>query len=222
MEQPTEAATRTKPVTSMVAALDKCAKNGHKLVSVFDVRPVLGGHTVSDDILDTFKAQCSECKALLRFYYGRFMGEAYTTTCRQVRVLGTGPVFEHRSASELRALEGFEDYTLNNWRDAIHEYAIDKGWWDVSYAASRNFGDLIALVHTELSEAYEEWRNGHKPDEAYYREDGKPEGIPSELMDVLIRVLDMCGFFGIDVDKFIEEKHRFNLTREYRHGGKQS
>lgn len=49
---------------------------------------------------------------------------------------------------------------------------------------------------------------------------GKPEGIPIELADVIIRVLDYCGYAGIDIDAAISQKHEYNKTRPYRHGGK--
>lgn len=50
----------------------------------------------------------------------------------------------------------------------------------------------------------------------------KPEGIPSELADIIIRVLDVCGFHGIDIAAAIADKMAFNETRQYRHGGKLS
>lgn len=49
---------------------------------------------------------------------------------------------------------------------------------------------------------------------------GKPEGIPTELADVIIRVLDYCGYAGIDIDAAISQKHEYNKSRPYRHGGK--
>lgn len=93
------------------------------------------------------------------------------------------------------------------------------------------FGDRIALVHSELSEALEEYRSGHDYNEIYYPtaldpETGeeftlaKPEGIPVELADAVIRIADMCGRYGIDLQNAIEIKQSYNKTRTYRHGNK--
>lgn len=48
----------------------------------------------------------------------------------------------------------------------------------------------------------------------------KPEGVPSELADVLIRIGDMAYLYGIDLEKAVEEKMAYNKTRSFRHGGK--
>ncbi len=115
----------------------------------------------------------------------------------------------------------------------IHKNAVGHGW----YEKKLTFGELIALCHTELSEAFEEYRNGNKPDEVYakgcpnnkmsikafgetYADNVKPEGIPMELADVIIRIFDICGYYGIDIAEAIKIKHSFNKNRPYRHGGK--
>lgn len=46
----------------------------------------------------------------------------------------------------------------------------------------------------------------------------KPEGVGSELADVIIRVLDACGAWEIDIEKAVRDKIRYNATREYKHG----
>jgi hypothetical protein len=107
--------------------------------------------------------------------------------------------------------------TIREWQATIHQYAKDKGWWPPE---GRNFGDLCSLFHSEISEAYEEHRNGHGLTEVYYQADGKPEGVPVELVDCLIRIFDFCEHEGIDVQALLEQKHAYNLTRPFRHGGK--
>jgi NTP pyrophosphatase (non-canonical NTP hydrolase) len=93
--------------------------------------------------------------------------------------------------------------------------AEEKGW----HSVKSSFPEHLMLVVSELSEALEEYRNGHGVQESRV-ENGKPEGVPIELADALIRIFDMCGVHGIDIAKAIEVKHKFNETRPYRHGGK--
>lgn len=108
---------------------------------------------------------------------------------------------------------------LNELRDVVHNTAKDKGWWD----GERSVGDMIALCHSELSEALEEYRK--KPlliRDIYYDtvKLEKPEGFPVELVDTMIRILDIMGHFDIDVDRVMGIKMAYNKTRDYRHGGK--
>lgn len=97
----------------------------------------------------------------------------------------------------------------------VYRNAEKHGWWE----DDRSFGDLIALVHSELSEALEDYRAGHDP-ATMWEEDGKPCGIPSEIADVVIRCMDIAEHYGFDLGAAIEEKHAYNKTRPIKHGGK--
>ena len=94
--------------------------------------------------------------------------------------------------------------------------AKSKGWWDKEI----NVGEKLALIHSEISEALEEYRS-HGEKKLYKREtDGKPEGFVFELADTMIRIADLCGELDLDLTRALEIKMKFNKTRPYRHGDK--
>ena len=103
--------------------------------------------------------------------------------------------------------------TLNEWAQAIHDNAVDHGWWD----EPRSFGEIVALCHSELSEALEADRKGEP---LVWVDNGKPEGIAVELIDCMIRILDWlgCSAFDVDIDALMSIKHEYNKTRPYKHG----
>jgi NTP pyrophosphatase (non-canonical NTP hydrolase) len=81
----------------------------------------------------------------------------------------------------------------------------------------------LGLIHSEVSEAIEELRRPRfDPRETREDETGKPEGLPSELADVVIRCLDLAAAHGIDLEAAMERKLAYNAVRGYRHGGKRA
>lgn len=155
---------------------------------------------------------------------------------------------------------------LNEMASRSNATSHEKGWWE----SGREFDGVIALIHSEASEALEEWRNNHGPSLRYYTvakyrpepgnlEDGvirdvarhldrrgdggmvamseldedvaealvhagflKPEGIPAELADIIIRVGDAAEQYGIDLNQEVILKMAYNSTRPFKHGGKRS
>lgn len=86
-------------------------------------------------------------------------------------------------------------------------------------------GNLLMLIVSEAVEAHDEIRNGNAPNETYYPnatigDNGKPEGVPSEVADIMIRGFDYGHRNSIDLAAMILEKIAYNTTRPYKHGKK--
>jgi NTP pyrophosphatase (non-canonical NTP hydrolase) len=94
----------------------------------------------------------------------------------------------------------------------IHLTAVSKGWWE----KERNFRELIALMHSELSEALEGERHGNPPSEhipAF-------SAVEEEFADTIIRILDTCYKRQYRLGEAILAKMEFNQGRAHKHVGK--
>jgi NTP pyrophosphatase (non-canonical NTP hydrolase) len=102
---------------------------------------------------------------------------------------------------------------VEQWNKMGHlafKHSAIKGFWD----HNRNQGEIIALIHSELSEALEAMRHGNPPD------DKIPEftGVEAELADAVIRILDYGTGMGYRIGEAIVAKIAYNPSREPMHG----
>ena len=121
--------------------------------------------------------------------------------------------------------------------------AKSKGFWD---GEERNIPQALLLIISEVSEATEALRKDHYAEkdvvDALYKdielnrtdeefmlmriewkqtfEQGVKSSFEDEIADVAIRLFDLCGGLGIDLEKHIELKMMYNSMRGYKHGKK--
>jgi NTP pyrophosphatase (non-canonical NTP hydrolase) len=111
-------------------------------------------------------------------------------------------------------------------QDSCHQLAYQSGWWHdlktgedltFSYAVDvllgqlkppRNIGELLCLVHSEVSEAMEGARKGLMDDKLPHR-----TMLEVELADAVIRIFDMAGGLDLDLPGAIVEKLAYNAKR---------
>ena len=97
--------------------------------------------------------------------------------------------------------------TITEWVKTCYAASREKGFWD----QERNVGEMLMLTVSELGEAIEAHRSGNLGLE-------KKDTFEDELADTAIRLFDLCGGLGIDLERQIEWKMNFNQSRAVRHG----
>jgi hypothetical protein len=92
-----------------------------------------------------------------------------------------------------------------------HDTATSAGWYKDPVTGEdikRNFGEVVAVMHSELSEALEADRKCLMDDKLQHR-----DGREVEFADCIIRILDTAAAMGLDVAGALIEKNRYNRQR---------
>jgi len=123
---------------------------------------------------------------------------------------------------------------INELAKEIHAINVENGFYDEE---ERNMGEILALIHSEVSEALECDRKGlycsdltnarvswdkydEYSNEAFkhaFRKNIK-DTFEDELADILIRVLDLAAYKGIDLERHVALKMKYNAMRQRKHG----
>jgi NTP pyrophosphatase (non-canonical NTP hydrolase) len=118
---------------------------------------------------------------------------------------------------------------INELGKEIHKNNVAKGF----YEKEKNTGEMLCLIHSEVSEALEADRKGRyatgqqlnfptlhygKDDFIEHYNQWIKGTFEEEMADIFIRVLDMCAYRGIDLEQHVKAKMRYNSLRPHKHG----
>lgn len=119
--------------------------------------------------------------------------------------------------AELGSLSGMQVHDLRHIVDQVNHlthliHLLNEKWWRdpvTGEAFERNRGEMIALMHSELSECLEAVRKKKMDDHLPHR-----SGEAVELADCLIRIFDYAGAYNIDLSGAIFDKLVYNASRK--------
>lgn len=149
-----------------------------------------------------------------------------------IRIINDGGRYHSFSLPWFRDRFVMDPVTVLNAMSAeIHGAQVQKGFWE----QERSFGELLMLVTSELSEALEANRKANKFTEFRKKmfaetdisgdQDFKSafellikDTEEDEIADAIIRLMDLAGNRGYDLDFHIKQKLRYNSLRPHKHG----
>jgi len=99
----------------------------------------------------------------------------------------------------------FHAIEINNLVKLCHGAAKAGNWWD----RPRNVGEMLCLIHSEISEAMEGYRKNLKDEHLSQR-----LSIEVELADALIRIFDLAGGLNLSLGEAFAEKLCYNQSRK--------
>ena len=152
--------------------------------------------------------------------------KVWPTILREAKTLDPRLATKYRSFLEHLAYRAWRAGRVNLNDLASEVHAANIKWWQdpvTKQPIKRNKGELLALIHSEISEALEGERKDLMDDHLPHRKMAEVE-----LADAIIRILDYAHAFGYDIQGALDEKMAYNAQREdHKHearlilGGKQ-
>jgi NTP pyrophosphatase (non-canonical NTP hydrolase) len=108
---------------------------------------------------------------------------------------------------------GFDPGFAPSGFSGLNELARKAWEQEKPYFGDNSAIEEIAHISTELTEAIHELREGHGEGERWTEPDGKPRGVPVEMADIILGALRFCGKYGIDIEKALRDKMKYNGVR---------